>query len=541
MSNTFQGLFIAKSGVQAARANLNTTGQNISNANTAGYTRQRVDQYAIPPSCIGKLYAQSGALTGEGVSTTGITQLRNPYLDSQFRSQNAKCGTDSTLLSCMNDIEKILNESTTDGLSAQFGNLITQLQGLTSNGKGSSTESTVKNAASLLCTFFNTAAKSLDSTHSAQLGYLQQYAVGQANTLMRDIATLNEQIKSANIAGTPALELMDQRNSMIDELSQYVNIRVTEVNSGSTSVKGQPVTDLAITLVDNSGNPVQATDKDGNPVPVTLISNDTYVQFDTKTGTADATYPYGKTTVTISNLQKKEDAGVRTYTELEDADFSSGTVSGYLKLLNQSGDFDGSSTKGVGYYKQILDKTAQKFAELMNQINSTDKTKIDKPLFTSDGKDTANISASNIRVADDWTTGKNYLTTTKKPENSGDDNTSGTDNILAMINLLTGNNSVEIQGKDNKVIFSGSMQGAVDDISLRLGQDIGSLKSQSSADASSLNDIDVGRQELSSVDINEEAINLIQYNQSLSASARFMTTIDEVLNTIINNMGIAGR
>jgi flagellar hook-associated protein 1 len=49
MSSTFDGLYIAKSGVQTARTNLNVTGQNIANANTDGYTRQRVDQSAIPP------------------------------------------------------------------------------------------------------------------------------------------------------------------------------------------------------------------------------------------------------------------------------------------------------------------------------------------------------------------------------------------------------------------------------------------------------------------------------------------------------------
>ena len=181
MSSTFEGLFIAKSGVQASRANLNVTGQNISNANTAGYTRQRVDQYAVPPTAINMLYASSGAVNGEGVTTTGISQLRNPYLDSQFRTQNAKAGTSSTLLSGMSDIENILNESTTDGLSAQLGNLITQLQGLTSSGSSSSTESTVKNAAALLCTFLNTASSELDTNQKQQLGYLQDFAAGQAN------------------------------------------------------------------------------------------------------------------------------------------------------------------------------------------------------------------------------------------------------------------------------------------------------------------------------------------------------------------------
>lgn len=544
MSSTFEGLYIARSGVQAARANLNVTGQNISNANTLGYTRQRVDQSAIPPSAIRMMYAASGAINGEGVMASGISQLRNPFLDSQFRTQNAKCGSSSTLLNAMSDIEDILNESTTDGLSAQFANLITQLQGLTSSGSGSATESTVKNAASLLATFFNTASSELDTVQKQQLGYLQDYASGQANKLMRDIASLNEQIKSANIAGTPALELLDQRNSMIDELSQYANIKVTEKDTGSASVKGQPVNDLEITLVDAKGDPIQArnsdgtlkTDGDGNPVPVTLVSNDQYVQFDVNVGEAEDPSPYGEVSMTVSELSA--DSTKSDYNDMQDSDFSTGEISGYLQLLNQSGDFDGTSTKGIGYYKQVLNEAAQKFADLMNKANSTNDAGNNKPLFTSDGTSADGITAGNITIASAWTSG--YLTTTKSTPNAGDDNSSGTDNIEYMISQLTGKDTVQIEA-GGKVIFSGSMQGAVDDISLKLGQDIDSLASQDNANANTLTNIDNARLELSSVDINEEAINLIQYNQSLSASARFMTTMDEVLDTIINGMGIAGR
>lgn len=546
MSSTFEGLYIARSGVQAARANLNVTGQNISNANTVGYTRQRVDQSAIPPSAIRMMYAASGAINGEGVMASGISQLRNPFLDSQFRTQNAKCGSSSTLLNAMSDIEDILNESTTDGLSAQFANLITQLQGLTSSGSGSATESTVKNAASLLATFFNTASSELDTVQKQQLGYLQDYASGQANKLMRDIASLNEQIKSANIAGTPALELLDQRNSMIDELSQYANIKVTEKDTGSASVKGQPVNDLEITLVDAKGDPIQArnsdgtlkTDGDGNPVPVTLVSNDKYVQFDVNTAAPDATHPYGEVSMTVSELSA--DSTKSAYVEMDDSDFSTGEISGYLQLLNQNGEFDGTegATRGIGYYKQVLDEEAQKFADLMNKANSTNEAGDNKPLFTESDGTTDNITAANITVASAWTSG--YLTTTKSTPNAGDDNSSGTDNIEYMISQLTGKDTVQITA-GGKVIFSGSMQGAVDDISLKLGQDIDSLASQDNANANTLTNIDNARLELSSVDINEEAINLIQYNQSLSASARFMTTMDEVLDTIINGMGIAGR
>ena len=534
MSTTFEGLSIAKSGVQAARSNLNVTGQNISNVNTPGYTRQRVDQYAVPPTSINMLYASSGAVNGEGVTTTGISQLRNTYLDAQYRTESATRGTTSTLLSGMDDIEQILNESTTDGLSAQFGNLITQLQGLTANGTGTATESTVENAASLLCTFFNTASSNLDTVQDQQLGYLQDYAVGQANTLMQGIASLNQQIKSANVAGTPALELLDQRNTMIDELSQYANIKVTEVDTGSVSVKGQAINDLTITLVDKDGSPIQVDDGNGGTTDLTLVSNDEYVQFGVTSGTPDATYPYGKATVRVSELS--DDSAKNTYSDLFDSDFTSGDISGYLQFLNDNGEFDSTDTRGIGYYKQILDATAQTFAGIMNKANSTNDAQDNLPLFTSNGTLPSGITAANITVASAWD-----LTTTKNAANAGDDNTAGTDNIKYMISQLTGKNTVNITAPDGDVLYSGNMQGAVDDISLKLGQDIDSLIRQDGASTNMLNQIDSSRQEVSSVDINEEAISLIQFNQSLSASARFMTSIDEMLKTIISDMGIAGR
>lgn len=523
MSTTFEGLYIARSGVQAARSSLNVTGQNISNVNTAGYTRQRVNQSAVPPSGARMLYASKGALNGGGVSADGVSQLRNPYLDGQFRTEYAKCGASSALLDGMDNIEQILNESTTDGLSAQFGKLLTQLQGMTSSGNGTSTESTIRNAASLLSTFFNTAAGNLNSTQSTQLGYLQNNAVGQANLLMRDIADLNRQIKSADIAGAPALELLDQRNSKIDELSQYMNIKTTETDSGK-SVKGQTVTDLGISLVDGDGKEIAK-----------LVDNDQYTQLQVKTSPPDGTYPYGKTTVQINSFSDSS-----TFTDLADNKFTSGSIHGYLQFLNENGEFDGTSTRGIGYYKQILDETASKFADLMNRANSTNDAQDDSPLFTTSQGAQTGITAANITVASAWTVGKNYFHTTKAAENSGDDNAAGTDNLEAMIKLLESDSAVSIQagGKD---IFTGSMQGAVDDISLKLGQDIGSLSSQDTANTSTLNNIDTGRQEISSVDINDEAIGLIQYNQALSASARFMTTADEILDTIINNMGLAGR
>lgn len=637
MSSTFDGLYIAKSGVQAARIGLNVTGQNISNAGTAGYTRQRVDLSAISPTALQMLYAHPGAIVGEGVTATGISQLRNTFLDGQYRTQNAKYGLSSTQLSALSDIEDALNETSTDGLSAAFSALIQQLEGLTSTGSSTATESTVKEAASLLATKFNIAASQLETIRNQQYDYLDQYGVDKVNSLLKNIAGLSDQIKNADIAGTPALELMDERNQMIDELSQYVDIKVVETPTDVGA--GKTVDTLSICLADSNGDALSGSyplvdgnqysklsvsadgcDEAGNAIaagsefvhlrvsgltkdginfsvesaPISTgadgkLASDTSSTYTFTLGgtpqtvtiaahagegmsdlVADAQAAVGsQITVGLSsdgkrltftpadgsglsvayssgdNLLGVSAAGVPSSDRgLRNADFQDGSLSGYLKLLNENGEFDtpeGGATdtaRGIGYYEQMLDTLAKKLAEVMNQANSTNDAGDNKPLFTDSEGHTADITAADIRVSPDWTS--NYLTLSKDGANAGDSSSGSNSNITAMITAL---NSSQYTLSTSKGIdlFTGTLQEGVSNVSVTLGQDIDALSGQDTANSTMLNNIDTRRQALSSVDINEEVVNLIIFNQALSASSRFMTTVDECLDTIINNMGIVGR
>lgn len=551
MSSTFDGLYIAKSGVQAARIGLNVTGQNISNAGTAGYTRQRVDLSAISPTALQMLYAHGGAIVGEGVTATGISQLRNKFLDGQYRTQNAQCGLSSTQLSALQDIEEALNESTTDGLSAAFGDLIQQLEGLTSIGNSTATESTVKEAASLLATRFNVAASQLETIRNQQYGYLDQYGVDKVNSLLKNIAGLSDQIKSADIAGTPALELMDQRNQMIDELSQYVNIKVVETPTPVGA--GRTVDTLSIYLADSKGDNIQSKYFDSETGTESADTKSVCLVDGNKAGNLDMSESSSPESAAISVTDAygvvcgdsfSTDGAGSLLDSSGNSLFQGGSLSGYLKLLNESGEFDtpeGGTTdteRGIGYYEQMLDTLAQTLADVMNRANSTNDDGDNKPLFTDSDRNTAGITAASICISPDWTS--DYLTLSKDGENAGDDNSGTNSNILAMITALTSEKST-LSTPNGVKLFKGTMQEAVTNLSVTLGQDIDSISGQDTSNSSMLTNIDTRRQAISSVDINEEVINLITFNQALAASARFMTTVDECLDTIINNMGIVGR
>ncbi len=238
MSSMFDGLYIARSGVIASRAALNVTGQNITNANTPGYTRQRVDQSSIPPAEGDSLWAALGAVVGGGTSVDSIEQLRDSFLDYEYRMQSGKSGESSTEIDTLNNLQNTFTNTTTadssskssvvDVLSNEFSNFVSQLESLTSISSNVS-ESNVRDEATILTQKLNDAAQSLETARVQQYTDLKgKGGVDTVNTLLKNIASLSDQIKKAQTSGSSVLELQDQRNLKLDQLSKYVGIRVVE-------------------------------------------------------------------------------------------------------------------------------------------------------------------------------------------------------------------------------------------------------------------------------------------------------------------------
>ncbi len=537
MSSTFSGFYIAKSGIQAARANLQITGQNMTNVNTTGYTRQRVDSYSVGPTAGNMRYSGGNLAIGNGVYCSGTSQIRDPYLDIRYRAEHAYVGKTDVQLDTLSDLEDIFDESSKDGLSAQFSDLITQLNTLASSPTYSS-ENIVKNSAMLLTKAFNSASQQLSKIRKEQTKSLQDDAITKVNNLLKNIAHLNQEIKSSEISGTSALELTDQRNTMIDELSKYANIEVSTetVDVGSD----RSVSELHIDLVSGDQK-------------FSLVANGDYSEFSMTTNSSTGYVTMALTNATTGNQVQAMDSdgnpivdGTGNPIAMTNADLTEGAFGGYLSMLNESGEFDSASAeRGLGYYEKMLYKLAVDFADTMNQANSTNTSgDYNKPLFTTtDGTSTAGITAGNISISTAWNTAtSSYITATKQ---TGDvDTSSKGDNVLYMINQL-GKDKTYTTNDDNTggtTLFTTSIDSFISDLSVSvLALQKSDINRQNTTYNSTLTEIDSQRASVSSVDINEEGINLIMYNQSLTASSRFMTTLDEALDTIINKMGIVGR
>ena len=227
---TFGSFTAARLGIYASQSSLNVTGNNIANINTKGYTRQRMDLVSLHSGGNSRYYSGYNLDIGYGVLTDGVSQLRDPFLDIRYRNEQSSVGTYESKLNSLQQMSSILDEVGKGNgefgvLAAQFEDFEKELNNLL--GKVGSTEydTTVRSSAEILTNLFKKYSTSLDQVQENQLERLKG-DVEKVNKLLTQIRDLSEEIREAGIHGDKALELRDQRNVFIDELSSYIKIDV---------------------------------------------------------------------------------------------------------------------------------------------------------------------------------------------------------------------------------------------------------------------------------------------------------------------------
>jgi flagellar hook-associated protein 1 len=252
---TFTGLQTALSGLQASQAAIDTTGENISNANTPGYTRQVVNTAESGSLTIPALSQQGGgADLGTGVSISSISRIRDQFLDIQYRAQNTLTSNANTNSSELQQVQTAINEPSTAGLQSvmsQFWSAWSSLASASSGSAGASAQQAVVDAGQTLAQTFNSVSQQMSTVESQAA---QQYATltgsnGQVQQDASQIATLNTQIVQATQAGQTPNALLDQRDNLLDDLSSLAQISVTNQSDGSVTVN---FGDAATPLVNGS-------------------------------------------------------------------------------------------------------------------------------------------------------------------------------------------------------------------------------------------------------------------------------------------------
>lgn len=263
---TFGVFTQAKLAIYAAQTGISVTGNNISNINTPGYTRQRLNQVSLSVAGADRYYAPSDVRTGQGVLARSISQIRNPYLDIRFREENAKVGYMNARLEGLDSIARVLDEvgkgvDKDEGfgvVAQEINKLISSLQNLATETGHQEYDNIVRQVASNLVSRLNSYAARLEEVRQNTITSYEQN-VDRVNEILTSIRSYNEEIRKSDIHGDPALELRDERNLLIDELSGLIDISVTY--SEETISAGLTVEKLTIRLGDANPDRMAETDE----------------------------------------------------------------------------------------------------------------------------------------------------------------------------------------------------------------------------------------------------------------------------------------
>lgn len=223
MPSQFFGLNIAGSGLRNSNAALNTTANNISNVQTEGYSRQKVNAQASDPLRTFTTYGCAGA----GVETLSIERVRDNFFDVKYWENNSAYGQYEIKAYYMKTIEDYFNDDGKTGFVSVFNKMSNALQSVATNPSSVSTKAQFVASAEALTDYFNGVYGNLQELQKDINLELKQ-CVDEINSISEKIATLNKQINVIEISGGAANDLRDKRESLIDRLSEYIDVETVE-------------------------------------------------------------------------------------------------------------------------------------------------------------------------------------------------------------------------------------------------------------------------------------------------------------------------
>lgn len=237
MVSTFFGFTIATRALMAAQKGLEITGHNIANANTPGYSRQRPElvmsrPYAYPGlTCAGGTPLQLGT----GVDVRSVERMRDVYLDHIIRHSTSDLGHFAAKQAGFARLEVTLNEPSDYGLSSVIGELFTAFSDLSNQPELTSERANVREKGISLAETFNQIDTDLKSLKNDQNRTIIM-DVNEINNILNQIGNINKQIIAIEGVGNKANDLKDTRDYMVEQLSAYINIETVEREHGEIAV-----------------------------------------------------------------------------------------------------------------------------------------------------------------------------------------------------------------------------------------------------------------------------------------------------------------
>ena len=519
MTSTFFGLEIAKRGMFTQQSALSTTAHNVANANTPGYTRQRVNFVQTEPyPPVSKNSPTIPGQLGTGVEAGTVERVREGFLDIQYRSENNKMGYWENRANALEKMEEIMNEPSDTGLSITMDRFWQSLQDLALDPTNAGARSVVRERGVAVAETFNYLATSLKSIQGDLKNELD-VSVKQINSLAAQINNINKQISEIEPNGYLPNDLYDERDRLIDQLSSLANVKVSNTKSGGNALDIAEGS-VTIEIVDDNGKSL-GTLVDGKQKRANEIS----VGYNDQNGLVES--------VAI---------GLK---EVEVLDFNS---TGKISSLIDSYGYTYESNSTVfekGLYPDMLgklDTMAFEFAKQFNQThsegwsiedyNSGTHSPVDFFDFGGTQLTDSRGAASLLSVSQDIINSTDHIAAAY-PDSTGAVTIGNSANAIRLAEVK--NSTFRIGGETTN--FQNYYEGIIGEMAVN-SQEATRLTTNSQTLRDS---VDGRRQSTSAVSLDEEMTNMIQFQHAYNAAARMITMQDEILDRIINGMGISGR
>jgi flagellar hook-associated protein 1 FlgK len=477
MGSTFGGLNTALTSLYAQRRGLDISGQNIANVNTEGYTRQRVRLQAQAGGTPG-IYTTTDQV-GSGVSVAGVDRGRDIYLEERGRAEHANSAYLTSQKAAYDQIESFLAEPSDTAFAARLHDMWDSWNDVANNWQDPSTRTALIERSNTVASTLNDAYTSLSNQFASSNTQMSAY-VDQVNSLAKSIAETNHQIVIAQQSGVSSNELQDERDRKIMQLSELTGASAQKTPNGAVNV---------------------------------YVGNTALVEgFTARSMTTSST--------TLDSLMATGDKMTLQWTDTQAAVTAGGTMGATLDTMN-------TIIPGI---VSNLDKVADAIASAVNAAQTGGYTNKESPSgggqmgtdFFVSSTGSPPITAGTIRVA----------ITDPNDVAFSDGDPFGTPP------------SIDHNVADRLADLGNSGSGPDAIYQAMIGQ-LG-VSAQSAAQRSEIQDsvrdqVDTSRNAESGVNLDEEMTNLLTFQRGYEAASRVLTTIDSMLDQLINRTGLVGR
>lgn len=454
-----------------SQAALQTAGHNIANKTTEGYSRQRVELLSSPPVGGGR------TRIGMGARSAGVTRTNNPFLEKQILKEGADLGYFQSKANALGRVEQVYNEQLNRGLNKFIGDFFNSFRELSANPENLANRTLVRETSINLANDFARVSKQLKSAQD-DIDHQLEAQVRQVNNITAEIANLNQKIQAVEISDVTANDERDRRDLLLKKLSELINVKWAEGDSGAVTVSAGSAT--------------------------LLVSGADSMQL-----------------LTVESLNPMSHRGVET------------RIMYKVKDSLQPTDVTGQITKGsLGGALEIRDQVIEKLIDdvdgmaydLANEVNSVHRQGYNR--YNQKGLDLFDIkggrfnAAENIKLDERIEAEVGRIATAAIPDSPGDNRVA---NVISRLQYKK---------------FASGGTSTVDELYNSFVGRVGVMAEQSNVRVDSQSNIVSQlknlRESISGVSLDEETTKMIEFQKTFDASAKLITTADEMLDTVLS-------